>query len=178
MPRYEQESIEAILRAIAPYLRTELGNLGYSANSPAGDDLLQEINVRLWKALKARDGDLEYFNSYAKRVVYSVFINEVNGLRQERRLVSAAENERRLKSGAQRDNTPGSEDSRRKAIIESLSALSGAKARVIGLVLQGYALDEIARLNHWSLGKVRASYYRGTRELRNRLAKRGIHDED
>ena len=172
------ESIERILEALAPHLRSELNGLGYSTHSPDRDDLLQEIRIRIWKALKDREGEIQYLNAYVKKVVFSVFINEVNRLRRERQLISVAEDRqhygRRRRRRIARDRTTPLRD----IIVESLTALGGTKRRVIELRLEGFTLAEIARLNHWSLSKACNDYYRGIKELKNRLAKRGIHYED
>lgn len=171
------ELVELILKKLAPYIRAELDGFGYPSHIPDSDDLLQEIYIRLWKALEARGGQIEFINSYAKKVVFSVYINEVNRIRRERQLISVAENQQRLEG----DGTvcgPGSDDFVKEIVIKSLSALSRTKRRVIKLRLEGFTLAEIARLNHWSLSKVCNNYYRGIRELKQKLAKRGIYHED
>lgn len=171
------ESIERILEALAPYLRSELDGLGYPTLSPERDDLLQEIRIRIWKALKGRDGKIQYFNAYVKKVVLSVFINEVKRLRRERQLISIAE-DRRSMGDAGEGNCAGSDNPLRDIIIESLAALGETRRRVIELRLEGFTLAEIARLYHWSVGKACNEFYRGIQELKNGLAERGIHYED
>jgi RNA polymerase sigma factor (sigma-70 family) len=171
------ESIERILEALAPHLRSELNGLGYSAHSPNRDDLIQEILIRIWKALKDREGEIQFLDAYVKKVVFSVFINEVNRLRRERQLISVAENKQHLENEDKGDCTE-SVDSLRKIIIESLTALGGTKRRIIELRLEGFTLAEISQLNHWSISKTCNCYYRGIKELKNRLAKKGICYED
>ena len=171
------ESIERILEALEPRLRSELNGLGYSAHSPDRDDLLQEIRIRIWKALKDREGEIQYLNAYVKKIVFSVFINEVTRLKRERQLISVAENRQRLEN-EDKEDCAGSDDSLRKIIVESLTALGGAKRRVIELRLEGYTLAEIAQLNDWSISKTCNYYYRGIKELKHGLAKRGISYED
>jgi RNA polymerase sigma factor (sigma-70 family) len=175
--RSRRESTEIILEAIAPYLRSELDGLGYSTLSPDRDDLLQEIRIRIWKALKDKEGEIKYLNAYVKRVVLSVFINEVHRLRRERQLISLAGDRQHMGDGGE-GNCVGSDDPLRDIIVESLTALGGTKRRVIELRLEGFTLAEIARLNHWSLSKACNDYYRGIKELKNRLAERGIRYED
>jgi RNA polymerase sigma-70 factor, ECF subfamily len=167
------EPIEKILEEMAPRLRDELCGFGFSARSPDGDDLLQEIRIRLWKALKARDGEIEFINSYAKKVVFSVFINEVNRIQRERKLINKAENQERFECGG-RGCAQESDESLKEAVVQSLSALSKNKRLVIKLRVEGFTLAEIAQLNHWTLSKVRNSYYRGVQELKKRLRRRGI----
>ena len=171
------ESIERILEALAPYLKSELSGLGYSPHSPDRDDLLQEVRIRIWKALENKGGDIQYINAYVKKVVFSVFINEVNRLRRERQLISVAENEHCLNNPVKTDYA-GPNDVMREKIIESLLALGGTKRRVIELRMEGFTFAEIALINHWSLRKACNAYYRGIGELKRNLAKKGICYED
>jgi RNA polymerase sigma factor (sigma-70 family) len=167
------DSIEQILKEITPRLRAELNKLGYPAYSPGSDDLLQESIVRLWKALKNRDGKLEYINSYAKKVVFSVYINEVNRIRKENHLIFCAGGQRRNEYEAAGGRADPSGPVK-EAVMASLSALPEAKRRVIRLHIDGFSLSEIAVLDKLSYSRVRDYYYRGIEELRRRLARKGI----
>jgi RNA polymerase sigma factor (sigma-70 family) len=172
----DNSQAEKLLRILAPFLRAELGSLGFPSHAPSADDLFQETMIRIWQVLKSRDGILEFPYSYAKKVVYSVFLNAVRKLQRDHRILMAAEHEHRLnpRSGKKDPDPsriiPGS-------VMDALSSLSGPKGRVLSLVLQGLTLEEIAQLNHWALGKVRTCYYRGLAELRARLVERGIRYE-
>ena len=167
------DSIERILKEVTPCLRAELSKFGYSAHIPDSDDLFQETIIRLWKALKDRDGKLEYINSYAKKVVFSVFINEINRMRREKQLIGWAEGQRRREheTAGRRTDSCGSIEG---AVMASLLPLSETKRHVIRLHIEGFTLSEIAILNQWSLSKVRANYYRGIEELRRRLVRKGF----
>jgi RNA polymerase sigma factor (sigma-70 family) len=171
------ESIERILEALAPRLKSELNMLGYSAGYPCRDDLLQEIQVRIWKALKDREDEIQYLDAYVKKVVFSVFINEANRLKREKQLISDVGNRQHLENES-KESVARPDNPLRETIIEALTALGEAKRRVIELRLEGFTLAEIAQLNHWSLSKTCNDYYRGIMELKKRLAKRGIHYED
>ncbi len=165
--------IERILKEMTPRLRAELSKLGCPANSPESDDLLQEALNRIWTALEKRDGKLEFINSYAKKVVFSVYINEVNRIRRENQLIQGAGNQR----GHEEETALGPGDPRgliKEAVMASLAALPEPKRRVIRLHLDGYTLSEIALLNQLSYSRVRDYYYRGIEELRRRLARKGF----
>ncbi len=171
------EYIDSILEALAPLLISELRALGYTASSPERDDLLQEIRVRIWKALRDREGKIIFLNAYVKKTVFSVFINEVKRLDRERRLIDAAGNDWDVIKRRGGDRA-GSGDTLRQTVIESLETIGAAKRRAIELRFEGYTFVEIAALNRWPLRKACEVYYRGIAELKDRLAKRGIHDED
>ena len=166
------ENIDSILEALAPLLISELRALGYTASSPDRDDLLQEIRVRIWKALRDREGEIIFFNAYVKKIVLSVFINEVKRLARERRLIDAAGNDRDMKKGREGDHA-GSGETLRQTVVESLETIGAAKRRAIELRFEGYTFVEIAALNRWSVRKACAVYYQGIAELKDRLAKRG-----
>ncbi len=167
------DSIDETLKEIAPRIRAELNKIGYFSHIPESDDLLQETLIRVWKALKNRDGKLEYINSYVKKVVFSVYINEVNRIRREKQLVASAGGQGFCdqETGRGRLDPAGLIEG---AIMASLSALSETKRRVIRLHIEGFTLSEIALSNHWSFSKVRDNYYRGIEELRRRLARKGL----
>lgn len=171
-----KEDIEGALKAMAPFLVSELCRLGYPPSAPGRDDLLQEVRFRLWKALRDRGGEIKFLNAYVKTVVLSVFINEVERSARERRLIDAVRT-----AGMPLDATKSrlwkSKDLLRGALADALGSLGPAKRRTIELRLEGFSFEEIARLNHWSPGKARGCYYRGLAELRARLAERGIRYE-
>jgi RNA polymerase sigma factor (sigma-70 family) len=171
------DNIESILEALAPLLISELRALGYTASSADRDDLLQEIRVRIWKVLRDREGEIFFFDAYVKKIVLSIFIREVKKRARERRLINAAGTDGDLIRGG-RGHQAGSGDRLKETVIESLGTLGAAKRRALELRFEGYTFAEIARLNHWSLRKACGIYYRGIAELKDRLAKRGIHDED
>ena len=170
------EDIDHVLEELAPLLIGELCRLGYPPSAPESDDLLQETRLRLVKALGDRGKKIKFLEAYAKKVVLSVFISEVKKLAMERRLIDAA---RSLQTpirdpGASQER---SEDMLEDAVAGSMETLGAAKRRALELRLEGFTFDEIARLNGWSLRKACGVYYRGIRELRDRLAERGIHYE-
>ncbi len=169
--------IESILRALAPHLRAELQSLGYPAYSPQGDDLLQEINVRIWKALEGRPEKKIFLGAYVKRVVFSVFINEVKRANQERSQLCRSG---RQLCGQVEEASPrqGSKDDLKEIVVESLSSLSPAEGRVLRLRLEGFSFVEIAKLMAWPVRRTHFAYYRGIREIKKILARRGVYYED
>jgi RNA polymerase sigma factor (sigma-70 family) len=171
------ESIERIVEALAPLLNSELNILGHSAQSTDRDDLLQEIQLRIWKALRDKNGEIEFMSAYVKKVVFSVFINEVNRIRREKELISVVSHQYRLENPGEAV-CPGPDDDMRQKVIDSLAELGKTKQRVIRLRLLGFTFAEIGLINQWPLRKVCSLYYRGIGELKNKLNARGIQYED
>lgn len=169
--------IDCALKALMPVLVSELRALGCPLSSPDAEDLLQEARIRIWQALRDRGDKILFIDAYAKRVVLSVFINEFHDLCRQRGLIEAAGRH----GGPIR--TPGTcrefpEGLLGNEVGETMRRLGEAKRRAIELRLEGFTFAEIAHLNGWSTRKAHGVYYRGIKELRGLLAKRGIRHED
>jgi DNA-directed RNA polymerase specialized sigma24 family protein len=66
----------------------------------------------------------------------------------------------------------------KQILLRSLNELKGSRRYVIDLYLSGLELDEIAQLQKWSKGKTNNLFYRGLKDLKKRLKKRGIFHEN
>jgi DNA-directed RNA polymerase specialized sigma24 family protein len=170
------EEIDRALEALTPVLVSELRALGCPLSSADTQDLLQEIRLRIFKALRDRGEKIKYLDAYAKKVVLTVFLNEAEKLGRRRGLIEAAG---RLGApiGGPESSAGPSEDLLEEEVAKAMAALAGTKRRAIELRFQGFTFAEIARLNGWSLRKTCGVCYRGLAELRARLAERGIRHE-
>lgn len=171
------ESFDSFLDSLTPFLLSELRALGYVAPSPERDDLLQEIRIRIWQALRGRKGEINFFNAYVKRVVLSVFINAGRKISRERKVFDPSGCDER-RPGKRRQDRVESNDMLKDILADALQSLGRDKRRVVELRFEGFSFAEIAQLNSWSLRKAQSAYYRGIADLRDSLAKRGIHYED
>lgn len=175
--RPSEERIEKIFRDLASYLASSVNSLGYQQLGIEKDDLIQEIHIRIWRAIKDNNHDIKYFNAYLKKIVYSVFINEVNRIHRENRLLETGGPCLSLYEGSKGYGT--AEDASLKSIIlATVDGLKESKRRVLKLRLQGFTIDEIARLNRWPYRKTCSILYRGLKDLKLRLRARGISYED
>jgi RNA polymerase sigma factor (sigma-70 family) len=169
--------MEKIIRDLSPHLASTLGSLGYKRLGLDKDDLLQEIYIRIWKSLRGQNHDIHYFNAYLRKIVYSVFINEINRVNKEKEALETA--------GPCLSPYEGTNDSclsddaiLKTTLVASINGLKESKQRVLKLRLQGFTLDEIARLNQWPYRKTCSIFYRGLKELKRKLGEKGIHYED
>jgi RNA polymerase sigma factor (sigma-70 family) len=175
--RAAEDGIEKLVGDLSSYLVSKLNSLGYQRHGIERDDLLQEINIRIWKVYKDNGHNIRYFNAYLKRIVHSVFINEINKVNKENKVLAIGRESLNLTSCT---NGYGStaDLSLKDALVESLDNLNELKQRVIKLRLEGFTFSEIARLNQWSLRKTHGIFYSGLKELKHKLGGKGIHYED
>jgi RNA polymerase sigma factor (sigma-70 family) len=174
---YSEEGLEKIVADLSSFLASKLHSLGCERHGIDEDDLLQEIRIRIWKSYKNNLQDIRYFNAYLHKIVYSVFINEINRIHKENHV---------LVSGATYlepcDDANGtgldSDHSLTSLVVKSIEGLNETKQQVIKLRLEGFSFDEIARLNRWSYRKTCSIFYRGIKELKRKLGEKGIHYED
>jgi len=169
--------MEKIIRDLSPYLASTLGSLGYWRHGLDKDDLLQEIYIRIWKSLKGPNHNVHYFNAYLRKIVYSVFINEINRLNREKDALETGGPCLSPYEGS--SGLCSTEDGiLREVLVATIDSLKESKQRVLKLRLQGFTLDEIARLNRWPYRKTCSIFYRGLKELKRKLGEKGIHYED
>lgn len=172
-----EDGIEKLVGDLSSYLVSKLNSLGYQRHGLEKDDLLQEIHIRIWRAYKDNHHDIQYFNAYIKKIVYTVFINEINRINKENKALEAG--------GACLSSYIGSnghraaaDESWKNILVASIDDLNESKQRVIKLRLEGFTFGEIAQLNKWSYRKTCNMFYRGLKELKQELGKKGIQYED
>jgi len=169
--------MERIVRDLSSHLASTLAALGYQRHGIEKDDLLQEIHIRIWRSLRDNNHHIQFFNAYLRKIVYSVFINEINRIHKENEILA--------RGGAclsPYEGSNGCGDAERVALKNILAAsiddLKESKQRVLKLRLQGFTLNEIARLNHWPYRKTCSIFYRGLKDLKRKLGEKGIRYED
>ncbi|HVP91321.1 MAG TPA: sigma-70 family RNA polymerase sigma factor, partial [Terriglobales bacterium] len=149
---------------------------GYPRYGSDREDLLQEIRIRIWKSLRDNERQIQYFDAYLRKIVYSVFINEINRVQRENELLQKSE--ARLNAGDGADRNAPEEAALRDVLAASIDDLKEAKQQVLKLRLEGFTLNEIARLNQWPYRKTCSIFYRGLKDLKRKLGERGVHYED
>jgi RNA polymerase sigma factor (sigma-70 family) len=169
--------IEKLVRDLSSFLVSKLDSLGYQRLGLEKDDLLQEIHIRIWKAYKDDNHNIRYFNAYLKKIVYSVFINEINRINKEHKALTMGGESLNPVNGTNGHRT-AADLSLKNVLADSLEDLNELKQRVIKLRLEGFTFSEIAQLNQWSLRKTHGIFYSGLKDLKHKLGEKGIHYED
>jgi RNA polymerase sigma-70 factor (ECF subfamily) len=143
------------------------------------DDLLQEVRVRLWKALQNGENIEAAPASYIYRTAASAALDLLRRRRARRETpvrLSRASGEAILgESPAPDASLEGSELAER--IGEAVSRLADARRSVVRMHLAGYDRQEIADLLGWTEPKTRNLLYRGLNDLRETLTNMGIGPE-
>jgi RNA polymerase sigma factor (sigma-70 family) len=172
-----ENGIEKLVGDLSSYLISTLNSLGYQGLGIERDDLLQEIHIRIWKAYKDDSHNIKYFNAYLKKIVHSVFINEINRINKEQKALVMG-GERLNPVNGTNEHSPAANLSLKNVLADSLDNLNETKQRVIKLRLEGFTFSEIAQLNQWSLRKTHGIFYSGLKDLKHKLGEKGIHYED
>ena len=145
------------------------------------DELLQDVRIRLWKALETSEKISTVTASYAYRTAQTAAVDLIRR-RRARRETSL----RMVGEGAPADGVPTvaapqldgltrQEVTRR--LEDALGELAQARRVPVQMYLAGYPREEIAQLLGWTEAKTRNLLYRGLADLRTRLASWGIGPE-
>lgn len=172
-----QDSVERFIESLSPYLSSQLCSLGYKGCATETEDLLQEIRIRVWKTFMNKGKNIRHPKAYIKKIVFSVFINEINRQKKEKRVLQLAEDDLNRNSETNSD-CPLPHGLLNDILMTSLGMLRKTTRHVIKLHFEGLSLPEIARLNGWSYKKACNVYYRGIEELKGKLLEKGIHLEN
>jgi len=169
--------MEDILKGLSSHIASTLGALGYQYHGIDRDDLFQEVYIKIWKTIRDNDHEIRYPNAYIRRIVYSVFINEINRINREKEALNLCGTLSRPGNG-RKHHDAGDDEAVRDALIGSIDGLRKTRQIVIKLRLQGFTLHEIAGLNRWPYRKTCSVFYRGLKDLKDRLREKGITYED
>ena len=141
------------------------------------EDVLQDVRIRLWRALERRETEREVPASYVYRAAVSAALDFIRRRRARREegiearqadlLQIDPEPERALETSEVLD-----------AIEAAVSSLAEPRQLAVRMHLAGYHRLEIAELVGWSEAKARNLLYRGLQDLRVRLAELGIGPEE
>jgi RNA polymerase sigma factor (sigma-70 family) len=169
--------VERVVRDLSSHLASTLGSLGYQRHGIEKEDLLQEIHIKIWKTLRANNRHIQYFNAYLRKIVYSVFINEINRIHKEHEILEKGGTclSPYLGAGGSADVETAALEN---VLAASIDGLKESRQRVLRLRLQGFTLNEIATLNKWPYRKTCSIFYRGLKELKGKLRDRGVRYED
>lgn len=175
--RASEVGMERIVRDLSSHLASTLSSLGYQRHGIEKDDLLQEIHIKIWKSLRDNNHHIQYFNAYLRKIVYSVFINELNRIKKENEVLETGGP---CLSPYEGSNGCGTVEDvfLKNTLVASIDGLKESTQRVIRLRLQGFTLGEIAQLNCWPYRKTCSIFYRGLKELKRKLGEKGIRYED
>lgn len=151
----------------------------YGLPSEDLDEVVQDVRVRLWRALRSREKKERLPASYVYRAAVSATLDLIR-----RRRVAWREDPLESPMGVE-VGTPlqaGPEAALETSeVIEAIDAalhnITETRQVVVRMHLAGYQRNEIANRLGWTEAKTRNLLYRGLEELRVELKQRGIWRE-
>jgi RNA polymerase sigma-70 factor (ECF subfamily) len=136
------------------------------------DDIVQVATVRLFDRMQASDGAVEFSAAYAYRTAYSAVIDEIRRRRRSR--VVPMESDVPTSSPTDDPERQAMRQELRRAIHACVAALALARRRAVTLHLLEHSLAEIGELLECGRKKADNLVYRGLRDLRACLRRRGV----
>lgn len=141
------------------------------------DDVVQEVRIRLWRALTTEKG-VDHLASYIQRTVLSVVVDALRR-RTARREEALTRDEDAIEMHAASTVAPDllADHGQRLASIEQAIAGLPQRRRVPArLLLQGFTTVDIAGMLGITEATARNLAYRGVEELKATLAGSGVED--
>ncbi len=143
------------------------------------EDLLQEVRLRLWKALASDEKILAAPASYVHRTAVSAALDVLRRRRARRETPARLSRPSGL---AALGEAPAADRmletvELQEQVGRAVEELIPARRSVVKMYLAGYGREEIADLLGWTEPKTRNLLYRGLADLRDKLTARGIGPE-
>jgi RNA polymerase sigma factor (sigma-70 family) len=138
------------------------------------DELLQELRVRFWRARK--DGLRDLSAGYVRRTAISAALDIIRRRRVDRN-VSLDDDQGGPLPLITNAAGPGElldQSELAERVTLAIDGLAPPRRAAVRLYLDGYRLEEIAELLHWSDARTRNLLYRGLADLRAALLAQGI----
>lgn len=143
------------------------------------EDLLQEVRLRLWKALESDEKILGAPASYVHRTAVSAALDVLRRRRARRETPARLSRPSGLSALGE---SPAADRMLEEMELQdqvgrALEQLIPARRSVVKMYLAGYGREEIADLLGWTEPKTRNLLYRGLSDLREKLTAMGIGPE-
>jgi RNA polymerase sigma factor (sigma-70 family) len=139
------------------------------------DEVLQEVRIRLWRALEARGNDEPIPASYLYRTAMSATVDVLRRRRARRtEPLDGVEADPAARPPSRTGMDAAAYAELARAVGEEVRRLQPDRQVALRMHLEGYGREEIARLLGWSEPRTRHLIYRGLATLRERLRARGL----
>ncbi len=145
------------------------------------DELLQDVRIRLWRALETGEKVSTVSASYAYRTAQTAAVDLIRRRRGKRETPlrtsgdGAPMDTMPVVAAPQLDQLTRQEVAQR--LEDALGELAQARRVPVRMYLAGYPREEIAQLLGWTEAKTRNLLYRGLADLRTQLTAWGIGPE-
>jgi RNA polymerase sigma-70 factor (ECF subfamily) len=145
------------------------------------DELLQDVRIRLWRALQTGEKISTVSASYAYRTAQTAAVDLIRRRRGKRETPLPAFADAAPAGATPVVAAPQLEQMSRQEVAQRLDDALGELAQSrrvpVRMYLAGYPREEIAQLLGWTEAKTRNLLYRGLADLRSQLTAWGIGPE-
>ena len=174
--RLPEADVEQIVRDLSRFVTGAISVLDCSRHGIDQEDVLQEVYMRILKVIQDNNHGVRYFQAYIKKVINTVYVEELTEVFKNRRARQAYALLVHLHDGINGKGVPY-KDVLTNALAESMGELGVTDQAVMELRLAGFTLEEIGRLKHWTYNKTCYTFYRGLKNLKSKLKERGVDYE-
>jgi RNA polymerase sigma factor (sigma-70 family) len=172
----KEKELERLFKQFAGFMTAQVRKYRVGRIGVEVDDVLQEIRVKLWKALR-NEKNIHYYASYIKKIVDTSVIDFFRKFKREEgvylyeKSLRIAELDRGYDADYIRENMDV------KDIVGlAVERLIPSRRNIVRLYLLNMTIDEIALHYRYSLSKTRNLLYRGLKDLRKILVEKSIDD--
>ena len=169
-------ALEHVVQRFARFIHQTAGRDGLSAAEQ--EEAVQEVRIRLWKALETSENIGTAPASYVYRTTVSAVVDFIRRrrARREERLDDPGMVQPLARRSDEADARARAGDIER-AVERALGTLPSARQAVVRLHLAGYDRFEIADLLGWTEAKTRNHLYRSLELMRTLLKREGMDPE-
>jgi len=173
-------ALERLLARYAGLVRSAARS--HRADEATVDEILQEVRIRLWRAIERGEKADALPASYVYRAAVSATLDLIRGRRRKREvpLEEPRLEEPRLKDAGAIPASLGTdrtvdEEAAMELLDQALAGMVATRRVAVRLHLAGYHLREIAAMMDSSEARARNLVYRGLADLRTRLTSMGLN---
>lgn len=166
-------ALEHVITRFAAFIQQTAGRNGLSPDDQ--EAAVQEVRIRLWKALETSENIRSAPASYVYRTTISAVVDFIR--RRRARREDTLDEQGAVVPLARRSDEA---DARaragdiERAVERALATLPAARQAVVRLHLSGYDRFEIADLLGWTEAKTRNHLYRSLELMRTQLKREGV----
>ena len=166
------QAVDEVVKRFSSFIRGSASRHGLS--NVEQDEAIQDVRIRLWKALQTSENIRSAPASYVYRATVSAIVDYVRRRRARREDVLEESAEQIARRSDEADARVRAVDVE-AAVERALAVLPGPRQAVVRLHLAGYDRFEIADLLGWTEAKTRNILYRSLELVRTHLTREGIN---
>jgi RNA polymerase sigma factor (sigma-70 family) len=160
---------EALIK-YAPLISAKIRNWNCPSLGVEADDILQEIRIRIWKAMEQGE-QIQCFPAYLRKVTDSVIVTY---FRKVRNTVEYRDKKIPMKYVEYKTNeNDGDLPMMARLIYEKLPLILESRRKILSLYLSGFTFKEIAELTNYTITKTRVLYFRAVRDVKKQIERIG-----